>query len=576
MKILRVNMTTLTTTWEELPGKWRMLGNRALNAKILLKEVDPACEPLGRYNKLVFSCGPLAATNISSSGRLSVGAKSPLTGGIKESNAGGTGGRYLARQGIRAVIVEGKPREEGPYVLYIGDGGAKIHPAVDLEGLGNYRTAQVLRERYGHDASVICIGQAGEMGMAAAGVFNTDMEGQPGRAAGRGGLGAVMGSKGLKAVVIAKDGSYRQPVADPAAFQALRKELHGMILSSPATGKRYPQYGTAGLIPSISVRGAMPTNNFRSGSFAAAEAISGEALYQLITGRGGEGRTTHACMPGCLIRCSNIVPDREGKAFLSPLEYETLAMVGSNLGIGDLETIVAINRRCNDYGLDTIEIGVAVGIAMERGLLAFGDGEGVLKLLDEIAAGTVLGRVLGQGAVITGRVLGAARIPAVKGQGIPAHEPRALKGMSVTYAMSPMGADHTAGVTTGARVEHTNPDGQMELSRTLQVQAAALDALGLCMFVSRVEGDVFPVIEKILTAVSGDTGFDCLSLGKDVIKTERLFNLGAGFTPAHDRVPEFMREEPLPPTNAVSDIPREDYERFWDEEFWGPLDEIWD
>ena len=161
MKILRVNMTTLTTTWEELSGKWRMLGNRALNAKILLKEVDPACEPLGIINWYSpTSSGCHQYKQFRAPVRR---GQEPLTGGIKESNAGGTGGRYLARQGIRAVIVEGKPREEGPYVLYIGDGGAKIHPAVDLEGLGNYRTAQVLRERYGHDASVICIGQAGEM-----------------------------------------------------------------------------------------------------------------------------------------------------------------------------------------------------------------------------------------------------------------------------------------------------------------------------------------------------------------------------------------------------------------------------
>ncbi|MGI6575436.1 MAG: aldehyde ferredoxin oxidoreductase family protein [bacterium] len=578
MKILRVNMTEQTCTWEHLPQKWRLLGNRGLAAKIVLKEVPPTCEPLGPYNKLIIAGGPLAGMGVSSAGRLSIAGKSPLTGGIKEANAGGTGATYMARHGIRAIVAEGMPADkEQLFLLYINKDGVKLISAPELKGLGNYALAAALLERYGARNSIISIGQAGELGMAAAGVFNTDAAGSPSRAAGRGGLGAVMGSKGLKAVVIAGDGTYEFPLAQPETFKELRQKLHKMIIDSPYSGQQMPKYGTAGLVPSISVMGAMPTRNFSSGSFEKAEDISGEALYQLITNRGGEGKATHACMPGCLVRCSNVVPDAEGKEIVSPVEYEALAMVGSNLGIGDLDAIAEINRRCNDYGLDIIEIGVAIGVAMDGGLLPFGDVEGTLRLLDEIAQGTVLGRVLGQGAVITGKVFNVYRIPAVKGQGMAGHEPRAVKGMSVTYAMSPMGADHTAGVTTKAPVEQTNPKGQMELSRNTQVDSAGTDTLGFCMFAPRCHESSHAVILKMLEAAYGvelDADF-WQEVGKDTIKTERIFNERAGFTQADDRMPEFMLTEPLPPTNAVSDIPAEDYGRFWAEEFWGPLEEIW-
>jgi aldehyde:ferredoxin oxidoreductase len=576
VRILRVNMTSSKASWEELPDEWLLLGGRGLGDKILMGEVPPSCEPLSRKNKLVFCCGPLASEVVSSLGRLSVVGKSPLTGGIKEANSGGNAGVLLARQGLRAVIVEGQAPNAKPCLIFIGANGAELRSADHLKGLGTCATASRLQEEYGPNTAIITIGKAGEMLMAAAGVFVTDKDGIPGRAAARGGLGAVMGSKGLKAIVVSGDGKYRIPLADPIAFKEARAELHKMILSSPLTGKQQPTYGTSSLIPTVSEMGAMPTHNFRRGSFDAAAKISGETIHQLITNRGGVGKTTHNCMPGCLVRCSNVFPDEKGNAIVSPLEYETLAMVGSNLDIDDLDTIAEINRRCNDYGIDTIEIGVAIGIAMEQGILPFGDKKSTLRLLDEVSEGTILGRVLGQGAVITGKVLGTNRIPAVKGQGIPAHDPRTIKGMAITYALSPMGADHTAGVMTRFNIDHSKPEGQMEVSRDLQVRMAAVDSVGLCTIALGAGPNTLDAVKRLLEAAYGLSLADDFftNLGKNIVKTERYFNLKAGLTAAHEQLPEFLLEEPLLPTGGISDIPERDYERFWEESFWGPLTNV--
>lgn len=577
MRLLRVNMGTLRSQWEEIPDKWSWLGNRGLTAKLLWREVDPACEPLGARNKLVLATGLLAAAPVSSAQRLSVAAKSPLTGGIKEANSGGQVGMALARLGVRALIVEGEPREDRAYILVLDPDGIRLEPARELEGLGVMDAARRLGREWGPDYALALVGPAAEMGYGNAAVMVTDAEGNPGRAAARGGLGAVMRRRGLQAIAVSSRGTHRLEPERPEAFQAARKEYHDLLTTNPHTSQKYPAYGTSGIIPTINAMGGMPTRSFRSGAFEEADGMGPEVLYELIKKRGGQGNTTHACMPGCVIRCSNIMPRDDGEMLVSPLEYETMAMVGSNLGIGDLDAIGEINRRCNDYGMDTIETGVAIGIAMDVGMLEFGDVPGTLELLEEMARGTVLGRVLGQGAAVTGKVLQSRRVPVVKNQGIPAHEPRAIKGMTITYAMSPMGADHTAAVTIGASEEPTRPEGQMELSRMIQVFMAAYDTMGFCMFAMRPGKEAGDAAQRMVEAVRGqELGDDFwLRLGKDVIKTERLFNRAAGFTEAHDRLPEFMTEEPVPPTGAVSDIPAADYRRFWEEEFWGPLDEIW-
>ncbi|GAW92800.1 aldehyde ferredoxin oxidoreductase C-terminal domain-containing protein [Calderihabitans maritimus] len=577
MYLLRVNMSNLRTALEPLPEEYKLLGNRGLVAEILCREVPARTNPLGAKNKLILAGGPLAGLGISSAARLSAGGKSPLTGGIKEANAGGIAVQRMTRLGIRAIIVEGQAETGKIYLLYLKKDGVELLPAGELKGLGTYDVAKKLRARYGKDIGVITIGPAGEMLMNLAGIFATDSEGQTSRACARGGLGAVMGSKGLKAIVIANDGDYRVPVHDEEAFKKARKEFIKVLMTTPQTSEIYTNYGTASALAPINKLGGLPTYNFRQGSFEKAEAIDGDALYDLIEKRNGAGKHSHACMNGCVIRCSNVVPDEEGNTLVSPLEYETLALLGSNLGIADLDAIASLNKLCNDIGIDTIETGAALGVAIEAGMAPFGDAQEIYRIIEEeIGQGTILGRVLGQGTLITGRVLGISRLPVVKGQAIAAHDPRAIKGMTITYAMSPMGGDHTAGVTLRAPIDHHKPEGQMELSRNIQVIVAAHDSLGFCMFVIPAVGGKPEYVVNLINAVYG-TNFQpewLMEYGKDVIKKERAFNLAAGFNEVHDRLPEMFLEEELPPHNLVSDLSEEDYRRYWDTEFWGEFPKL--
>ncbi|KKM09775.1 aldehyde:ferredoxin oxidoreductase [Clostridiales bacterium PH28_bin88] len=553
-KLLRVNMSRLDVQLGALPEKFEGLGGRALTSQLVFDEVPPTCEPLGVYNKLVMAPGILGGTGLSSSGRLSVGGKSPLTGGMKESNAGGTTATKLARLGIGALVVEGVVEDNRLYVLLINKDGGELVPADELKGLGNYPLAKELRRRYGERVGVISIGPAGEWGLAAAGVANTDRDGAPARFSGRGGLGAVMGSKGLKAVVIDDSGAQKVSVKDPATFAALCRELHNDLVAN-STIQGYGKYGTAGILDLVNELGALPTNNFREGRFARAGKINGEALYQTITQRGGAGKPTHACMAGCLIKCSNVYPDTNGHAVVAPLEYETIGLLGSNCGIDDLDVIARLNYLCNDLGVDTIETGAAIGVTMESGLIPFGDVGGAEKLIQEIGQGTVLGRLLGNGAVITGRVLGAKRIPTVKRQAMPAYDPRAIKGNGVTFATSPMGADHTAGNCVRGKNQHS-PEGQVTLSFNSQVLMAAYDSLGLCIFLGAAFNPKLDHVRRLVMAKVGlELPPDYLTqLGKRVLQAEWAFNQQAGLTSAQDRLPEFMLEEGLPPFDLIFDV----------------------
>ncbi|MDI6824148.1 MAG: aldehyde ferredoxin oxidoreductase C-terminal domain-containing protein [Bacillota bacterium] len=550
-----------------------LLGNRGLIAIIAQGEIDPLGHPLGAGNRLIVATGPLAGTAVSSAARISVGGKSPLTGGIKEANGGGEAGRALASLDLRAIIVEGLP-PRGPdgkaplRLLVVSEEGAHLEEAGALAGKGTYETAALLRSWYGERAALLIIGPAGEMRLPTAGVFATDPDGQPGRACARGGMGAVMGAKGLKAIVIVP-GNHRPKPAQPERFRKAAAEFHRLLRETPQTGKFYREYGTAYSVGALNALGAMPTRNFTVGSFEHADALSGERLRELMLERGG--KPVHACMRGCIIQCSNVYVDGTGRPLVSPLEYETLVLMGSNLGIGDPDQIARLNYLANDIGVDTIETGAAIGLLMGEGEVPFGDGATVARLLEEIRRGSAIGRLIGCGAATVGRALGTPRVPVVKGQSFAAHEARAVKGMAITYGMTPMGADHSTGVTFRAKVDHSRPEGQMELSRDTQVRVAAYDALGFCLFVTPAVGPRPEVTVELLNAMY-DLSLPpdyITDLGKWVILTERAFNLAAGLGPAHDRLPEFMYTEPLPPTGLVVDIPQEDLDRYWEAEYWG-------
>jgi aldehyde:ferredoxin oxidoreductase len=572
MNFLRVDMGSKKIMVEEVGEKYRLFGNRGLISRLAFDEIDPQCHPLGPRNKLIIATSPLDGLGITSTGRLAVGGKSPLTGGIKEANAGGVASTKLVRQEIKAVIVEGLPQTRELFILHISQKGAVLNPAKHLSGMGTYRVAQEIYEEYGRNVGLIVIGPAGEYRLASAGVFVNDTEGDPSRPAARGGMGAVMGAKGLKAVVIEDNGTFKPSVVDEKAFRNARMAFTKGILEEP-TVKVYTEYGTMGMLMSLDALSGLPTHNFRRGTWERAEEISGDKFHDLILERGGEGRITHKCMDVCVIQCSNVFPDKSGKKIVAPMEYESAGLLGSNLGIDDLDKITALTKLCNDVGVDTIEIGASLGVAAEAGLFEFGDASRVGELIKEIAEGTTLGKVLGSGAAVTGRVYGMRRVPTVKDQAMAAHEPRGIKGMSVTYAMSPMGADHTAAATYRAQVDHHKPEGQMEVSRNVQVIMAFYDNF-CCMFVSRGIIKKPELFVNLINAVCGASyGPDYIpTLGKEIIKLERAFNIAAGVT--QEYLPEFMRLEGLEPLGLVSDIPQSDYDRFWEESFWGPFPRI--
>jgi aldehyde:ferredoxin oxidoreductase len=566
MKIWRVDMKSKQVTKEDTPLNWQHLGGRGLIARILIDEVPGICDPLGPKNKLIFAPGLLVGHRLSSCDRISVGTKSPLTGGVKEANAGGKTGLQLTHLGIKALIIENLPGEQDFFILYLSQKSIQFLPAVELAGKGVYETTKILVDKFGTSPAIALIGPGGEMKLASAGIQNIDKDGTPSRINARGGVGAVMGAKGLKAIVIDSSEGESPPLADEKKFKQAQKEFQKALLAHPQTTV-YAEYGTAAMTMMSNGFGAIPTRNFSSGQFEDAEKISGEFMRDLLMKRGGKAQTTHACMAGCIIRCSNVFADESGKAeIVSPLEYETIGLLGSNLGIGDLDWIAKLNWEINDLGLDSIEIGAALGVAAEAGLFQFGDAQAALDLIKQIRAGTPLGRLIGSGTQTTGKVLGVSRIPVVKGQAMSAYEPRVIKGTGVTYATSPQGADHTSGLTIRAKVDHQDPEGQAKLSRNAQINMAGYDTLGACIFAGFGFSSAPHTIRDLINSRYGLTVEEDIlqQLGKETLQLEREFNTSAGFTKADDRLPEWMYSEPVPPINPVFDVPDEDLDTIFD------------
>jgi aldehyde:ferredoxin oxidoreductase len=370
-----------------------------------------------------------------------------------------------------------------------------------------------------------------------------------------------MGSKGIKAIVIDDAGADEQlfTIADRKAFNEV---AHAWAKAMVQTRAGLTNFGTAALVNPVSAAGGLPTRNYSAGTFEGSEKINGATLAETVKSRGG--RTGHACSPGCVIRCSNIYHDADGKYLTAGLEFETIVLMGSNLGIDSLDVIAALDHRCDDYGLDTMEMGNAIGVAMEAGIASFGDAKAALNLLDEVAKGTVLGRVLGQGATVTGKVFGITRVAAVKGQGMAGYDPRALKGTGVTYATSPMGADHTAGNLLPGRagVDCNSPEGQIKASRDLQIMSTVIDNMGLCLFVGPLPPEM-GIISQLLTKATGKpfSAADVMEIGKGILRTEIAFNRFAGLGKADDRLPEFFKVEKLTPSGLVFDVSDQDMDQ---------------
>lgn len=561
-KILRVDMTLLTLKEESVKQEYQYLGGRAFTSRLVSDEVDPCCHPLGKHNKLVIAPGLLTGTFAPCSGRLSIGGKSPLTGTIKESNVGGTASQKISYLGYKAIVVEGCS-EQGMFILRLSPNGGELLKADYLEGSGTYQTAQILQEKYGSRCAVICIGPAGENKLSISSIAVTDMDGNTSRHAGRGGLGAVMGSKGIKAIVVDSDKNSSLRCFDEVGFKSIASSFAKELIESK---KVMTMLGTASLVTLVNSLKGLPTRNFSSGEFEGASRINGETLRALITQR--NGKTGHPCHPGCVIRCSNIYNDKDGHFLTAGFEYETIALVGSNCGIDDLDVIAKVDRFCDDFGLDSMDTGVAIGVLMESGYLNFGDKEGLFKLLYEIKKLSPLGRILASGAEITGKVFSVTRVPTVKGQALSAYDPRVFKGTGVTYATSPMGADHTAAtclpgrggyrneVKDGSQIKF-NEGGEMPvyLSADLQTMVAVCDSLGFCYFVGASPTTMRLFAELINKRYGLElNGEDMIEIGQEVIQTELEFNKKAGFSTSNDTLPEFFREERLEPAGEIFDV----------------------
>jgi aldehyde:ferredoxin oxidoreductase len=575
-KILRVNMTDLTAKLEDVPEKYKDMGGRWLTTSMVSDEVDPMCHPLGPNNKLVFAPGIVTGTAAPTSARISVGGKSPLTGTIKESNSGAKFSPMLARLGLKAIVVEGEPQDGKWHLLEINKDGARLVPADEVAGKRTYDTISALIEKYGK-VGVCCIGPTGEMKMSMAGVCFNDLEDRGSRYAGRGGLGAVMGAKGLKAIVVDDKGGPGVTMADKDLFNEGRKKLREALQTHDITKPKgaLNTYGTAVLINIMNEAGGLPTRNFSSGRFEGATKIAGEAIFEGNKGRLGKELYNHACSPGCIIQCSNTWHKPDGTEHTSCIEYESDWAFGANCGIDDLDVIGELNHLCNDYGLDTIEAGGTLAVAMEAGLAEFGDGKRALELMHEIGKGTPLGHILGGGAAVTGKAFGVVRVPHVKGQNMPAYEPRAVKGIGITYAISTMGADHTSGYTIapeilacGGDVDQFDVD-KAELARNFQYATAFIDSTGHCLFIAFAVLDIAEGFEGVVDECNGVLGTnwtmdDVGRIGGEILKMERAFNEAAGFTKLDDRLPEFMKYEKLPPHNTVWDVSDEILDSVYD------------
>ena len=564
LKLLRINLDKQNWAFEELSSDYEKLGGRALSSQIINKEVPPTVDALDPQNKLIFAAGILAGTNFPNSGRLSVGAKSPLTGGIKEANAGGNAAQKLAKLGIQAVVLEGCANSLT--TLKINSKGVSFLEADPIKGFGNYQIIEDLKKEHGDKVSIISIGPAGESKLKAASIAVTSPDFHI-RMAARGGLGAVMGSKNIKALIIDNQGTKGVEIQDKEKFKTAVSKFTKGVLAYPMI-EGLNALGTPLLVNLINGMGCMPTRNYSVGQFDKAQQISGEHIAGLIAKR-PNAVSGHKCMTGCVIGCSNIFTDETGEVIVSGLEYETIVLVGSNCMIDDIDMIAKINRACNDIGVDTMDVGAAISLAMEADILKMGDAEGALALVNEIREGSDNGLMIGNGCQVTGDALGSKRIPCVKGQALAAYDPRGLKGTGTTYATSAMGADHTVGNAIPNPLSQYNPnspDGQAEMSSFLQIYHAAIDSLGLCLFASLPALDFADLqghIVQSVAAIAGETpDVDYIKqLGIATLKAEREFNTKAGFTKEDDRLPQFFKEEPLLPSGNVFDVSDENLDK---------------
>lgn len=559
MQILRVNMENQETVLENLPEKWKHLGASALIAKIMTNEVSPDCDPMGPDNPLIIASGPLAGTLAPQLGRVSVGAKSPLTLGIKEANSGGPAAQMMDKLNIRAIVIRGCQKNGSLYRLHVSKAGIKLFSADEFCNTGNYELVEKLKEIYGAKISVISTGIAGERGYRGASVSFTDKLGDPSRNAARGGLGAVMGAKGLKAVTIDDTGAEKIAYHDAKAFRQAVK-CWVKVLKHDVGCSLFSRLGTPFAVANSAGHGTLPARNYRSGRPEDFIEVSGERIQEILFERGGK---MHGCMPGCVVKCSIIYPGPDGKRICGAYEYETIGLLGTNLGIVDNDAIARLKFMCDDLGLDAIDTGAALGLAAEAGKMQMGDPESAEVLLQQVRDRTDLGEAIGNGVVQTASYLCIDRVPAWKGQAFPAHDPRSVKGTGVTYLSSPMGADHTAGLTYRQPWEKKN---QAYYSLRTQIQSAACDAFGYCInAVPGGKSSIYDFLAQLMNARFGTamSAEDVMTVAKQTLRDQLTFNEKSGFSGRDTGSGSYIRNEPIEPTGQIFDVAEADVENIW-------------
>jgi aldehyde:ferredoxin oxidoreductase len=536
-KIIRVDMSSQTVSLTDFPEQWRLLGGRALSAKILLNECNPECDSLGPKNVLVIAPGALSGTSAPTSGRLSVGCKSPLTGGIKEANVGGNPGQDLMKLGYRAIVVTGQPADrEKRWGLEVSKDGARLVDATEYRGLWNYAGCEKLLRNYANTASAISIGPAGEMMLKGATVACTDKEKErhPARHAARGGVGAVMGSKCLKWILIDPG---KAPLRKPANMKAFAQYMKSFSKTYLTDGRHERfKWGTSAAVPVANMLHTFPYKNRTEGRNPEFERLDGARIVEAFKERGGG---MHNCMNGCIVRCSNVVHDPSGSYITSALEFETLTLLGSCCAINDWEKVAELDRLCDELGLDTIETGAALAVLMDSGGMEWGDSAAARKLLsDGVMNREETALQVANGALAVGTARRHYRIPVAKGQAIPAWDPRPLQATGITYATSAMGADHTAGLVINPDI-----DGEKAVaaSQKAQLVNAVVDSSGFCLFLSQTLDEIRQFYclfygEELSQEQIADLGWQCL-------EDEWEFNRRAGFTEADDDIAAYLREE---------------------------------
>lgn len=551
---LDIKLDDRTITKRELDGEAVVKAGRYFIAKTLLEMGAATVDPLSPQNPLIFSAGPFAGTSFSNANRTSVGCKSPLTGGVKEANGGGSFSYGLGQQKIAGFTLQGA--SPSWVVLHFKkEGGIDFDDAAPYLGKGNFEAQEMLHQKYGKKVTIALCGPVGEYQGLLGGIAFSDKDGRPARLSARGGVGAVMGSKKVKAIIVDLD--KMPPFNEPKKVNAAIKDYSKLLLADSMVQNFYQKIGTMGMADLQNTLGGLPVRNFSAGQQADVAKgekfkMGGEFIAPLVNSRGGE--MTHACMPGCVIQCSNVYVDQAGKELVSPVEYETLGLLGTNCGLSDPDDLAQMNHIANDLGVDTIELGATIGVLMEAGLGRFGDVKFMTDVLADIRKGTEQGKLWAQGTARVGEHYNVKRVPVIKKQAISAYDPRVIEATGVTMMATAQGADHTAGNLPRLKTREMNIEQIKEQSLAHQARVAANDSLGLCIFGMSVTN---PNVEFLTNALNAAHGTSLTpeffeKLGREALKLEWEFNKRAGFTAKDDELPAFFYEEPIPPTNHVA------------------------